>query len=131
MSNQISKDKISNPIWYALEELGCKPIVMENLGYTFQYSGYEGIYFTPQPTNDVARFAFPKLVNIDQESKYRISECVNMVNSMVTESKFTIMGNEVWMIFERFLSGNEDFPSIVKHILENLKNGAKLFHRFL
>lgn len=122
--------KNNEPITGILEQLGCNPEYMDNIGYIFQYSGYEGLYIPQKSGTDVIRFAFPKLARVDQDSKDSIMECINMANSMVTESKFTIMGNEVWLIFERFIADNEDYLAITAHILENLKRGTELFHSF-
>lgn len=122
--------KYDEPITDILDQMGCNPQPMDNIGYTFQYSGYQGLYVPRTPGKDIVRFVFPKLARVYQDSKDSFMERLNMANSIVTESKFTVMENEVWLIFERFISGNEDYPTIIAHILENLKSGTELFHKF-
>jgi len=56
-------------------------------------------------------------------------EAVNKSNSLLTESKFAIMGDDVWLIHERCFSYNEDYPTVIEHILENLKTGAEIFYK--
>lgn len=126
---RITKDIIGDPIWNVLYHLDCNPEPLENLGYSFNYCGYNGLYIPPRQ-GGVAHFALPKLASTNNEVNNKLIERINMANSMLTESKFTMMGNDVWLIYERFFSGEEDYLSMVEHILNNLKSGAEFFHKF-
>lgn len=71
----------------------------------------------------------PKLASMGIRSREGLNEIVNIANSMVAESKFTLMGDDVWLIYERHLSENEDYSAMTQHILDNLKSGAELFYK--
>ncbi len=126
----MKKDMEGDPVWDELYQLGCNPEPVENIGYVFDYEGFKGIYVPMRKSSEIIRFALPKLESVGIKSRDELNEFVNIANSMVAESKFTLMGNDVWLIYERHLSGNEDYMSIVQHILENLKSGAELFYKF-
>ena len=126
---RIAKDINGDPIWESLYQFGCKPEPFKNLGYYFEYCDYKGLYIPQKKSKGVVRFALPKLVNIGINSREIIMEAVNIANSLVMESKFTVMGEDVWFIHESTISCNEDYFSIVEHILENLKSGAELFFK--
>ena len=127
---RITKDIKGDPIWDALCQLGCNPEPLDKLGYRFDYSGYKCLYVPHKYENEVVRFALPKLANCDQEANAELNKLIHMANSLVRESKFTILGEEVWLVYERFISNNEDYLLVVEHILKNLKSGAELFHSF-
>lgn len=121
------KDMEGDPIWDALHQMDCDPEPFDNLGYAFKYHDYNGIYIPKRNGKEVVRFALPKLASVDSGSRERLMESVNAANSLVMESKFMVMGEDVWLLHERNLSGQEDYFSMVEHILENLKSGAELF----
>lgn len=128
---KIAKDIAGDPIWDALYQLGCKPKPLENLGYSFYYGSFYGIYIPLGERNGLVRFALPKLLNICTISKGEICERINIANSLVTESKFIILGDDVWLVHERHFSHNENCLNIVKHILANLRKGAEILKRII
>lgn len=122
------KDVEGDSIWEVLFKTGCKPKPF-CYGYMFDYKGLTGIYFAKRNSSETIRFAIPKLLDLDENSYDEIFSKVNVANSMISESKFTIMGKEVWLIHERFMSSNEDYRVVVEHILENLKCSVEQFHK--
>lgn len=125
---RMTKDVEGDPVWEVLYQLECNPEPMENIGYNFDYKGLTGIYIPMRKSSGIIRFALPKLAGANVRSREEITDLINLANSMVTESKFSLMGDEVWLIYERHLSGNEDYPTMILHILDNLKSGAELFY---
>lgn len=125
---RITKDIKGDPIWDILYQLGCNPEPFDNLGYRFNYSGFEGLYFPRRRENGIVRFALPKLASTNHDTNDKLIERVNMANSMLAECKFTIIRDEVWLIYERLFVCNDNYLPIVEHILEKLKNGAEFFH---
>ncbi|MCM1141567.1 MAG: hypothetical protein NC453_23595 [Muribaculum sp.] len=125
---KMRQDTRGDKIWEALFQMGCNPEPFDKLGYSFDYKNFNGIYIPLQKTSGVARFAFPKLTSVGTKSREELMESVNVANSLVSESKFTIMGDEVWLIYERDLSVNKNYMPVIEHILENLKSGAEIFH---
>lgn len=126
---RMTKDLEGDPVWDVLYQLGCNPVPVENIGYNFDYRGFKGIYVPIRKSSGIIRFALPKLASVGIKSQKKLIELVNTANSMVTESKFTLMGSDVWLIYERLLVENEDYPAMVQHILDNLKLGAEIFHK--
>lgn len=122
------KDAKGDRIWDVLFQMGCNPLPLDNLGYVFEFNGLSGIYFPAQAESRTIRFTLPRLYCTDDRPKDELADIVNTANSFVTESKFTIMDNDVWLVHERFLSESEDYNAIVRHILDNLESGAKIFH---
>lgn len=126
---RITKDIEGDPIWDVLYQMGCNPEPVENIGYNFDYKSFKGIYVPKKKTSAIIRFAMPKLASMGIRSREGLNEIVNIANSMVAESKFTLMGDDVWLIYERHLSENEDYSAMTQHILDNLKSGAELFYK--
>ncbi len=126
---RMTKDMEGNLVWEVLYQMGCNPEPVENIGYNFDYKGFQGIYAPVRKSSEIIRFAMPKLASVGIRSRKGLNEIVNIANSMVSESKFTLMGDDVWLIYERHLSENEDYQTMVEHILENLKSGAELFNK--
>lgn len=125
---KIVKDIDGDPIWEALFRAGCRPQRLY-YGYMFFYKGLTGIYFTKENRSGTVRFAIPKLIDLTEANFNEITEKVNVANSMIAESKYVVIGNEAWLIHERFMSANDDYKIVVEHILENLKSGVELFHK--
>lgn len=123
------KDLEGDSIWNILYRIGCNPIPFENLGYSFDYNDLRGLYFPMKKDNQTIRFVIPKLVIFNEKVAEEIRCRVNIANSMIAESKFTILGDEVWLIHERYMAGDEDSETIVEHILQNLRQGTDLFHK--
>lgn len=123
---KITKDIAGDPIWEALNMLGCNPKPLDNLGYSFCYDGFNCLYLPLGKRRGLVRFTMPKLLNICTVSKEGLSERINMANSLVTESKFMILGDDIWLVHERHFSPYEDCLNIVKHILDNLRQGAEI-----
>lgn len=126
---RMTKDMNGDPVWETLFQIGCNPEPFDNHGYNFDYSGYRMIYISMRNSNGVSRFALPKLASVGIKSKISLMEAVNKANSLVTESKFALMGDDVWLIHERCFTINENYPAVVEHILENLKTGAEIFYK--
>lgn len=126
---RMMRDVEGDSVWEALYQMGCNPEPVENIGYNFDYKGFKGIYVPMKKSTGIIRFALPKLASVNIKSRKQLNELVNIANAMVTESKFTLMGDYVWLIYERHLSENEDYSAIIQHILDNLKSGAELFHK--
>lgn len=126
---KIVKDIGGDIIWEVLYKDGCNPEPLGTLGYFFDYSGFRGIYYPKRNGCDTIRFAVPKLIDINENAINEIADKVNMANSMIPESKFIVMGNEVWLIHERLMSVNEDYEVVIEHILKNLKRGVELFYK--
>ncbi len=128
---RMTRDLAGDDVWEALYQMGCNPEPVDNVGYDFDYKGLKGLYVPKKKSSGIIRFAIPKLANIGIKSREKLMESVNTANSLVPESKFTIMGDDVWLIHERIVSGNEDYSALVEHILENIKSAAELFYKIL
>jgi len=126
---KMTKDMNGDSIWDVLHQMGYNPVPFDNLGYNFDCGNFKMLYIPMRKDNRLVRFALPKLASVSIQSKDRLMELVNTANSLVTESKFTIMGDDVWLIHERIVSDNEDYFTLVEHILANLKSGAELFYK--
>ncbi len=126
---KMTKDINGDPIWETLYQMGYNPVPFDNLGYNFDYGNYKMLYIPMRKDSCLVRFALPMLASICDSTKEKLMESVNTANSLVVESKFALMGEDVWLIYERRLSDNEDYFSMIEHILENLKSGAELFYK--
>lgn len=126
---RMTKDMNGDPIWEAIYKMGYNPVPFDNLGFIFDYGNFKMLYIPMRKCNSLVRFALPKLASIGIQSKEKLMESVNVANSLVTESRFIIMGDDVWLIHERIVSDDEDYSTLVEHILENLKSGAELFYK--
>ena len=126
---RMTKDIEGDPVWDVLYQMGCNPKPVENIGYNFDYKDFKGIYVPMRKSSRIIRFALPKLASVSAKTREELNELVNMANMMVSESKFTLMSDDVWLIYERLLSEKEDYSELTQHILENLKSGAELFYK--
>lgn len=126
---RMTRDVNGDSIWEVLYQMGYNPVPFDNLGYNFDYGNFKMLYIPMKKGNRLVRFALPKLASVGIQSKDKLMESVNTANSLVTESKFTIMDDDVWLIHERIVLDNEDYYTLVEHIVANLKSGAELFHK--
>lgn len=129
--SKIYHDIKEDSVWLALYQLNINPRPLDNLGYKFNYEGYEFLYFPEKNNTGIIRFALPKLISIDVKSKDEMTGLINLANSMVSECKLIVMEGEVWLIYERFCSVDENCLPMVSHVLNNLKKGAEIFHGLL
>lgn len=124
---KMAGDIIGDEIWEVLNQLGCNPIPFDKYGYSFDYVGYNCLYFPISKDSCILRFAIPRISSTIILGN-DISDIVNLANSLTVESKFTIMDNEVWLIYEHYYMADSNCRSIVLHILDNLRNGVEIFH---
>ena len=124
--SRMVKDAKGDRIWDVLFQMGCNPSPLDNLGYVFDYNGLSGIYFPANTESKTIKITLPRLYCTDVRPKDELADIVNTANSFVTESKFIIMGNDIWLVHERFLSESEDYNVLMSHILDNLESGAKI-----
>lgn len=129
--SKIYHDIKGDSVWLALYQLNTNPRPLDNLGYKFDYEGYEFLYFPKKNNSDTIRFSLPKLISVEAKSKDEMTDMINLANSMVAECKFIVMDGEVWLIYERFCTVDENCTPMVNHILNNLKKGAEIFRDLL
>jgi len=128
---KITHDTIGNPILDYIRTLTTDLRPIDKKTYTFDYCGYQYMYFSRKDSCSLSRIAIPRLVPVGKNNESKLAETVNLANTMVGECKFIIIGGEVWIIHERCCEDEKKYILSLESILEQLKSGAELFHSMI
>ncbi|MDE7135140.1 MAG: hypothetical protein K2N91_00755 [Muribaculaceae bacterium] len=124
---KIVKDAAGDPVWDVLNRSGCRPAPAGDLGYSFDYGGFKGLYVQDKKRRGLISLALTSLADVSNLPRGEADCLINLANSMVTEGKFMLMRDGVWLLHECRLSDKENYDSTVMRILESLKHGAEIF----
>ncbi len=128
---KITHDTIGDPILDYIRILTTDLRPLDKKAYSFDYCGYQYIYFIRKDSSSPTRIAIPRLVPVEKNNESKLAETVNLANTMVGECKFVIIGGDVWIIHERCCEDEKEYIMSLESTLNQLKTGAELFHRMI
>lgn len=128
---KITHDMTGDPILDHIRILTTDLRPLDKMAYTFDYSGYQYIYFNRKDSVSPTRIEIPRLVPVEKNNESKLAETVNLVNTMIGECKFVIIGGDVWIIHERCYEDEKEYIMSLDSTLNQLKAGAELFHRMI
>ena len=87
----------------AFRELGFKLEEEEGMGYCFNYEGLNLLYMYNENDEEFLNIALPGIVEVEDDKMLQICALLEKINSTLKYIKAYILGNSVWLFYEREL----------------------------
>ena len=87
----------------AFRELGFKLEEEEGMGYCFKYEGLNLLYMYNENDEEFLNIALPGIVEVESDNMLQICALLDKINSTLKYVKAYMLGNSVWLFYEREL----------------------------
>ena len=87
----------------AFRELGFKLEEEEGMGYCFKYEGLNLLYMYNESDEEFLNIALPGIVEVEDDKMLQICALLEKINSTLKYIKAYMLGNSVWLFYEREL----------------------------
>ena len=87
----------------AFRELGFKLEEEEGMGYCFNYEGLNLLYMYNESDEEFLNIAIPGIVEVEEDRMLQICALLEKINSTLKYIKAYMVGNSVWLFYEREL----------------------------
>ena len=87
----------------AFRELGFKLEEEEGMGYSFNYEGLNLLYMYNESDEEFLNIALPGIVEVEDDKMLQICALLEKINSTLKYVKTYMLGNSVWLFYEREL----------------------------
>ena len=87
----------------AFRELGFKLEEEEGMGYCFNYEGLNLMYMYNESDEEFLNIALPGIVEVEEDKMLQICALLEKINSTLKYIKAYMLGNSVWLFYEREL----------------------------
>lgn len=103
--------------------LGFKLEEEEGMGYSFNYEGLNLLYMYNENDEEFLNIALPSIVEVEEDRMLQICALLEKINSTLKYVKAYILGNSVWLFYERELFGEEDLMTVISRMILHLEAG--------
>ena len=132
----------------AFRDLGFKLEEEEGMGYCFNYEGLNLLYMYNENDEEFLNIALPGIVEVEDDKMLQICALLEKINSTLKYIKAYMLGNSVWLFYERELieqreqsrtcsdyaesrekktegqlSGEEDLMTVISRMILHLEAG--------
>ena len=119
----------------AFRDLGFKLEEEEGMGYSFNYEGLNLLYMYNENDEEFLTIALPGIVEVEDDKMLQICALLEKINSTLKYIKAYILGNSVWLFYERELivpreqtgegqlCGEEDLMTVISRMILHLEAG--------
>ena len=119
----------------AFRDLGFKLEEDEGMGYCFNYEGLNLLYMYNENDEEFLNIALPGIVEVEEDNMLQICALLEKINSTLKYIKAYILGNSVWLFYERELivprkqtgegqlCGEEDLMTVISRMILHLEAG--------
>ena len=87
----------------AFRDLGFKLEEEEGMGYCFKYEGLNLLYMYNENDEEFLNIALPGIVEVEDDKMLQICALLEKINSTLKYIKAYMLGNSVWLFYEREL----------------------------
>ena len=87
----------------AFRDLGFKLEEEEGMGYCFNYEGLNLLYMYNESDEEFLNIALPGIVEVEDDKMLQICALLEKINSTLKYIKAYMLGNSVWLFYEREL----------------------------
>ena len=87
----------------AFRDLGFKLEEEEGMGYRFKYEGLNLLYMYNENDEEFLNIALPGIVEVEEDKMLQICALLEKINSTLKYIKAYMLGNSVWLFYEREL----------------------------
>ena len=107
----------------AFRDLGFKLEEEEGMGYCFNYEGLNLLYMYNENDEEFLNIALPGIVEVEEDRMLQICALLEKINSTLKYVKTYMLGNSVWLFYERELFGEEDLMTVISRMILHLEAG--------
>ena len=107
----------------AFRDLGFKLEEEEGMGYCFNYEGLNLLYMYNENDEEFLNIALPGIVEVESDNMLQICALLEKINSTLKYVKTYMLGNSVWLFYERELFGEEDLMTVISRMILHLEAG--------
>ena len=107
----------------AFRDLGFKLEEEEGMGYCFNYEGLNLLYMYNESDEEFLNIALPGIVEVQEDRMLQICALLEKINSTLKYVKTYMLGNSVWLFYERELFGEEDLTTVISRMILHLEAG--------
>ena len=108
----------------AFRELGFKLEEEEGMGYCFNYEGLNLLYMYNENDEEFLNIALPGIVEVEEDKMLHVCALLEKINSTLKYIKAYMLGNSVWLFYERELFENEeDLMTVISRMILHLEAG--------
>ena len=104
-------------------DLGFKLEEEEGMGYCFNYEGLNLLYMYNENDEEFLNIALPGIVEVEEDRMLQICALSEKINSTLKYVKTYMLGNSVWLFYERELFGEEDLMTVISRMILHLEAG--------
>jgi hypothetical protein len=94
-----------------------------NVGYGFLYNNLYMLYLPTKQDRQLIRIAVPKIC----KDNACLNDVVNMMNLSTKYINFSVLGDDVWAIYEHHIFGGTELTTIISHMLNQLSTAVFTF----
>lgn len=113
----------------AFGDLGFKLEETEGMGYSFIYEGLNLLYMYNENDEGFLNIALPGIVEVEEDKMLKICALLEKINSTLKYVKTYILGNSVWLFYEREIVGEEDLMTVISRMILHLEAGLAFVHK--
>ena len=107
----------------AFRDLGFKLEEDEGMGYSFNYEGLNLLYMYNENDEEFLNIALPGIVEVESDNMLQICALLEKINSSLKYVKAYMLGNSVWLFYEREILGEEDLMTVISRMILHLEAG--------
>ena len=107
----------------AFRDLGFKLEEEEGMGYCFNYEGLNLLYMYNENDEEFLNIALPGIIEVEEDRMLQICALLEKINSTLKYVKTYMLGNSVWLFYERELFGEEDLMTVISRMILHLEAG--------
>ena len=93
------------------------------MGYCFNYEGLNLLYMYNENDEEFLNIALPGIVEGEEDRMLQICALLEKINSTLKYIKAYMLGNSVWLFYERELFGEEDLMTVISRMILHLEAG--------
>ncbi|MCI6828172.1 MAG: hypothetical protein MR924_02735 [Prevotella sp.] len=107
----------------AFRDLGFKLEEEEGMGYCFKYEGLNLLYMYNENDEEFLNIALPGIIDVEEDRMLQICALLEKINSTLKYVKAYMLGNSVWLFYEREILGEEDLMTVISRMILHLEAG--------
>lgn len=104
-------------------DLGFKLEEEEGVGYSFNYEGLTLLYMYNESDEEFLNIALPGIVEVEEGRMLQTCALQEKINSTLKYVKAYMLGNNVWLFYEREIIGEEDLTTVISRMILHLEAG--------
>lgn len=114
-----------------LRELGFELKEYGEQGFHFKYEGNNYLYIYHADDEDFLNIVMPGILDLDNDEELAFYKVMDNLNYNLKYVKVNKVEDEMWLVYERELIGEEDLKKLLTHIIAQLDAGYAFLQRMI